>query len=97
METKTTIIDAFNAYFDTMTGRQINTFKTNVMTITTVKEKQIKELFEKETGIMKDEIQELIEAFPFSYTGHIQTLTRTFEFNFTYGGRAKKGSFKEEL
>ena len=66
------------------------------MTITTVKEEQIKTLFEKETGIMKEEIEELTEAFPFSYIGHIQTLTRTFTFSFTYGGRAKKGSFTEE-
>ncbi len=61
-----------------------------------VKYEQIKDQFEKETGISKDKIEEIGECFPVSYGCTIHTIDRTFYCTLTYGGRAKKGTFYEE-
>lgn len=62
----------------------------------TIKFEQIKDQFEKETGISKTKIEEILECFPASYTCTIHTIDRTFHCLLTYGARAKKGTFYEE-
>lgn len=61
---------------------------------TTVKTEQIIERFRFETGITED--VEVQEAFPASLIGTIMLENSEWSFRFTYGGRAKKGSFTYE-
>lgn len=64
--------------------------------MTTIKTDQIKEMFQKETGVSKTKIEEISEAFPVSLIAHIHTIDRTFTFNLAQTGKAEKGTFKEE-
>lgn len=64
---------------------------------TEVNFEQIKELFEKETGVNKTEIMEISDAFPYSKIVSVKTLDKNFYCLLTNFGKAKKKSFEQEF
>lgn len=73
----------------------INLLKSNFMN-PCINELQIRNTFQEQTGISKDEIKEITSAMPISDIAHLYTNDKSFYFKITPTGKARKKSFVEE-